>query len=84
MVITAADCPARNQCIVGRRTVLENYYDRGQRCLHAANGYLSGPPEPGAGLQASDCVARFSAPNAVNQEWELVYVQEWDAPVIVK
>jgi hypothetical protein len=84
VAMTAAECPTRNKCIVGRRTVVENYYDRGRRCLHAANGYLSGPPEQGAGLQAWDCIARFSAPNAVNQEWELVYAQEWDAPFIVK
>jgi len=35
-------------------------------------------------LQAWECVGGFSAPNAVNQEWELVDVQEWDAPFVVR
>nr|WP_256735180.1 RICIN domain-containing protein [Variovorax sp. dw_954] len=85
VVMTAAECSTRNQCFVGRRTVLENYYDnRGRRCLDAANGYFSGAPEQGAGLRASDCIARFSVPTAANQEWELVDVQEWDAPFVVR
>lgn len=82
--MTAAECPTRAPCVVGRRTVLENYHDRGRRCLDAANGQLPGPPEQGAGLQAWDCIARFSAPNAANQEWELVDVQVWDAPFVVR
>jgi hypothetical protein len=64
--------------------VLENFYDRGRRCLDAAHGHLPGAPEQGAGLRAWDCVASFSAPNAINQEWELVDVQEWDAPFVAR
>jgi Ricin-type beta-trefoil lectin domain len=84
VVTTAADCPARQQCAFGRRTVLENYFDRGRRCLDAANGQLAGPPEQGANLQAWDCVGRFSAANAANQDWDLVDVREWDAPFIAR
>lgn len=84
VVMTAAECPTRIQCGVGRRMVLENYHDRGRRCLDAANGHLPGLPEQGASLQAWDCIARFSAPNAANQEWELVDVQVWDAPFVVR
>ena len=84
VVMTAAECSSRIQCVIGRRMVLENYHDRGRRCLDAANGHLPGLPEQGAGLQAWDCIASLSAPNAANQEWELVDVQEWDAPFIVR
>src|SRR4030095_139957 len=83
VVMTAAECPVRSQCLIGRHLVLENYYDRGRRCLDAANGYLRGLPAQGAGLRAWDCIATFSAPHAVNQEWELVGIQEWDAPLVV-
>jgi hypothetical protein len=80
VVKTAADCANPNQCFGGSRHVLENYYDRGRRCLDAANGNFPAPPAQGAGLQAWDCIPRFSAPNAVNQEWELVNIQDWGAP----
>lgn len=80
VAMTAAECAPRSRCVMGRRTVLENYHDRGRRCLDAANGHITGLPEQGSGLQARECVARFSAPNAANQEWELVDVQDWDAP----
>lgn len=75
VVMTAAECPVRSLCLLERRTVLENYHDRGRRCLDAADVQLSGLPEQGAGLHARDCVTRFSIPNAVNQEWALVDVQ---------
>lgn len=75
VVMTAAECPIRSLCLMERRTVLENYHDRGRRCLDAANVQLSALPEQGAGLHARDCVTRSSAPNAVNQEWALVDVQ---------
>ena len=84
VVMTPAECSSRIQCVIKRRMVLENYHDRGRRCLDAANGHLPGLPEQGAGLQAWDCIASLSAPNAANQEWELVDVQEWDAPFIVR
>lgn len=80
VVMTAAECRASGQCFMGRRTVLENYHDRGRRCLDAANVQLSAVPEQGENLHARDCVTKFSVPNAVNQEWELVDVQNWDAP----
>lgn len=80
VVMTAAECANRNQCFGGHRFVLENYYDRGRRCLDAANGKFPAPPAQGTGLQAWDCIPRFSAPNAVNQEWELVNIQDWGAP----
>jgi len=84
VIMTAAECPVRSQCFVGRRLVLENYYDRGRRCLEAANGHLPGPPTQGAGLRAWNCIATFSAPNAVNQDWELVDTQEWNAPFVIR
>jgi hypothetical protein len=80
VVMTAAECRASGQCFMGRRTVLENYHDRGRRCLDAANVQLSVAPAQGETLHARDCVTKFSASNAVNQEWELVDVQNWDAP----
>ena len=80
VIQTAEECADRNQCFGGRRLVLENYYDRGRRCLDAANGAFPAPPGQGTGLQAWDCIPRFSAPNAVNQEWDLVNIQDWDAP----
>ncbi len=80
VAMTAAECANRTQCFGGTRLVLENYYDRGRRCLDAANGAFPAPPVIGTGLQAWDCIAKFSAPNAINQEWELVKVQDWNAP----
>jgi hypothetical protein len=74
------ECSDRNRCFGGQRHVLENYYDRGRRCLDAANGKFPAPPLQGTGLQALDCIPRFSAPNAVNQEWELVNINDWGAP----
>lgn len=79
LVMTAAECPTRSRCFMGRRTVLENFYGRG-RCMDAANGVIPGLPEQGNTLLVRECIAGFSAPNAVNQEWELVDVQDWDAP----
>jgi hypothetical protein len=80
VVMTAADCANPNQCFGGQRHVLENYYDRGRRCLDAANSNFPAPPAQGTGLQAWDCISSFSAPNSVNQEWELVNIQDWGAP----
>lgn len=80
VVKTAADCADPNRCFGGQRHVLENNYDRGRRCLDAANAKFPAPPAQGAGLQAFYCIPRFSAPNAVNQEWELVNIQDWGAP----
>jgi len=80
VVMTTAECPTRTRCFVGRRMVLENFHDRGRRCLDAANSPTPGLPEQGNNLLVRDCIARFSAPNAVNQDWELVDVQDWDAP----
>lgn len=80
VVTTAADCTNPNQCFRDQRSVLENYYDRGRRCLDAANRNFPAPPAKGAGLQAWDCIPRFSAPNAVNQDWVLVNIQDWGAP----
>jgi hypothetical protein len=79
LVMTGVECPARSRCFMGRRTVLENFYGRG-RCMDAANGLIPGLPEQGNTLLARQCIAGFSAPDAVNQEWELVDVQDWDAP----
>jgi hypothetical protein len=64
---------------MARRTVLQNFFGRG-RCMDAANGLTPGLPEQGNTLVVRECIAGFSAPNAVNQEWELVDVQDWDAP----
>lgn len=75
--MTAAECADPGQCFGGYRRLLENYYDRGRRCLDAANGAFPTPPPEGAGLQAWDCIAAFSSPNAVNQGWELVYTEHW-------
>jgi Ricin-type beta-trefoil lectin domain len=77
--MTAAECPS-GRCFASFRHVLENYYDRGRRCLDAANAKFPAPPVKGAGLQAWDCIARFSAPNAVNQQWELVGLWTLDRP----
>jgi hypothetical protein len=79
VAMSAAECPS-GQCFGGWRRLLENYYDRGRRCLDAANGNFPAPPQQGAGLQAWDCIKQFTAPNAVNQGWELISVQDWDAP----
>jgi hypothetical protein len=84
VTMTAADCRIRGDCFVSRRTVLENYHDRGRRCLDAANVQFLAPPEQGEGLHARECVTKVSAPNTVNQEWELVDVQNWDAPFNVR
>ena len=73
---TFADCSG--PCFGGFRQVLENF--RGRRCLDAANANFPAHPVQGAGLQAWDCIPRFSAPNAVNQEWELVNINDWGAP----
>jgi hypothetical protein len=48
--------------------------------MDAANGLIPGLPEQGNTLLVRECIAGFSAPNAVNQEWQLVDVQDWDAP----
>jgi hypothetical protein len=80
VVRTSAECTDPHQCFGGERHVLENYYDSGRRCLDAANGNFPAPPVQGAGLQAWDCILRFSAPNVVNQEWELVYIGDWGNP----
>jgi len=64
----------------GQRQILQNYYDKGKRCLDAANGKFPAPPLQGAGLQAWDCISKFSAANAVNQEWELINIKDWNAP----
>jgi Ricin-type beta-trefoil lectin domain len=84
VVVTAAECPARSRCFGARRTVLENYHDRGRRCLDMANGQFPGLPEQGANLQARDCATRSGAPNAANQQWDLVDVQNWDAPFVFR
>ncbi|MDM0109424.1 RICIN domain-containing protein [Variovorax sp. J22R24] len=84
LATTAADCPARGWCLMQRRMVLENFYEGGRRCLDAAHGLLPSGPEQGAGLHARDCVVRFSATTPAHQEWELVDVQEWDAPFIAR
>lgn len=79
IAMTPAECPG-GHCFAFERKVLQNYYDRGKRCLDAANGKFPAPPLQGAPLQAWDCIGKFSAPNAINQEWELVNVRDWDAP----
>jgi hypothetical protein len=79
VAMTPAECGNRNRCFAGQRLVLENYYDRGRRCLDAVNGHFPAPPGQGTGLQAWDCIPKYSAPNAVNQEWELVNVDDWNA-----
>lgn len=78
--MTAAGCGSPGGCFAGFRRVIENYYDRGRRCLDAANAAFPNPPPEGAGLQAFDCIDRYSAPNAINQEWELVRIEDWGAP----
>ena len=78
--MTPAECGTPNQCFGGRRSLLENAFDYERRCLDAANGGFPAPPEKGAGLQVFECIPKFSAPNAVNQEWELVNIQDWGAP----
>jgi len=75
---TSAECSDPNHCFGGFRHVLENF--RGHRCLDAANANFPAPPAQGAGLQAWDCIPRFSAPNFVNQDWELFNTNDWDAP----
>jgi hypothetical protein len=76
--MTSADCADPNQCFGGERLVLENYYDEHHRsCLDAANGNFPAPPAKGAALIAFDCIPKFSAPNYVNQEWELVNILDW-------
>jgi hypothetical protein len=83
ITMTPAECANPNQCFGGTRTVLENYYDRGKRCLDAANAFFPAPPAQGTRLLAWDCIPRFSAPNAINQEWELVRTQDWGhGPVV--
>lgn len=79
IAMTPADCPS-GRCFGGVRHVLQNYYDSGKRCLDAANGKFPAPPAQGTGLQAWDCIGKFSAANAVNQEWELVNIKDWNAP----
>ncbi|GAA1262952.1 hypothetical protein GCM10009609_27480 [Pseudonocardia aurantiaca] len=77
---TPSECSNRSQCLPGTRTVMENYFNRGTRCLDAGNANFPAPPRQGTGLMAWDCITRFSAPNAVNQEWELVRTQDWGRP----
>jgi hypothetical protein len=79
IAMTPGECPS-GRCFGGQRQVLQNYYDRGKRCLDAANGKFPAPPLQGAGLQAWDCISKFSAANAVNQEWELINIRDWNAP----
>lgn len=79
IAMTPAECPS-GRCFGGQRQILQNYYDRGKRCLDAANGKFPALPLQGAGLQAWDCIGKFSAANAVNQEWELVNIRDWNAP----
>lgn len=79
IAMTPAECPS-GRCFGGQRQVLQNYYDKGRRCLDAANGKFPAPPLQGAGLQAWDCIGKFSAANAVNQEWELINIKDWNAP----
>jgi hypothetical protein len=76
VVMTPAEC-GNSQCFGGQRNVLENYYNRGERCLDADNGKFPTPPPQGAALRAFDYVPKFSAPNAVNQVWELVNTKDW-------
>jgi hypothetical protein len=76
--LTAEECPS-GRCFAAFRHVLENYYDRGRRCLDAANGKFPRPPAEGSALQAFDCIPKFSSPNAVNQEWEVVRAVIWDS-----
>ena len=77
--LTADECPS-GRCFANFRHVLENYYNRGRRCLDATNANFPRPPAQGSGLQAWDCISKFSAPNAVNQEWEVVRAVIWDSP----
>jgi len=79
IAMTPAECPG-GRCFAFERHVLRNYYDRSKRCLDTANGKFPAPPLQGAALQAWDCIGKFSAANAVNQDWELVNVRDWDAP----
>jgi len=61
----------------GNRVVLENAYAvnvKQERCLDAANGQFPSPPLAGAALIAHPCIPNSRAPNAVNQDWELVSV----------
>jgi hypothetical protein len=76
----STDCANPNQCFGGERYVLENYYNPLHRsCLDAANGNFPAPPKKGAALIAFDCIPKYSAPNYVNQEWELVKIADWGA-----
>jgi hypothetical protein len=79
IAMTPAECPG-GRCFASERHVLQNYYDSGERCLDAANGKFPAPPLQGTGLQAWDCIGKFSAANAVNQEWELININDWNAP----
>lgn len=74
---SSAECANPNQCFPATRTVLENYYDRGKRCLDAANGAFPSPPRQGTPIHAWNCIGRYSAPNFVNQEWQLVRVHDF-------
>jgi hypothetical protein len=79
IAMTPAECPG-GRCFAAERHVLQNYYDSGKRCLDSANGKFPAPPLQGTGLQAWDCIGKFSATNAVNQEWELINTRDWNAP----
>jgi hypothetical protein len=57
IAMTPADCPS-GRCFGDERHILQNYYDRGKRCLDAANGKFPTPPVQGAGLQAWDCIGK--------------------------
>ena len=80
--LTAAECPS-GQCFAHVRHVLVNNYDHERRCLDAANANFPRPPTQGSRLQVWDCISRFSAPNAVNQDWEVVRAVIWDSPAPV-
>jgi len=81
--MTTAECPS-GRCFAAYREVLENAYDRGRRCLDAANAKFPAPPAQRAPLQAWNCIPKFSAPNFVNQEFGLVNVQDWGFTPVVR
>jgi hypothetical protein len=81
--MTDEECPNRNQCFGGQRLILQSYMALSRSpttehlCLDAANVNFPTPPQQGTMLVAVGCIPKFTAPNYVNQEWELVDVRDF-------
>lgn len=66
--MTQWDCPGGG-CFSIPRFVLVN--SSTQLCLDAGNAAFPTPPPQGAELATWPCIDRWSAPNAVNQNWRM-------------